>query len=87
MRHVVLKKAVVVAVCLIAGLVIGSDLFGQAPKKLDKWEYTVLRHSPHLREGGSDLKRLQSLGRDGWEVASSYPVKGEIIVSILKRRR
>ena len=82
------KKTVAIA-CLIAvvGLALTSNLQSQAKDKLDRWEYSVLRHSPHLRDGGSDLKRLQALGKEGWEVASSYPVRGEIVVSILKRRR
>jgi hypothetical protein len=71
----------------LSGMILGSDLQGQGKERLQRWEYTVLRHSPHLREGGSDLKRLQSLGKEGWEVASSYPAKGEIVVSILKRKR
>lgn len=75
------------ALVLVLGPVLNSGLQGQPEEKLARWEYTMLRHSPHLREGGSDLKRLHSLGKEGWEVASSYPVKGEIVVSILKRRR
>lgn len=72
----------------VAVLFAASEILGQEPKeKLDRWEYTVMRHSPHIREGGSDLKRLQALGKDGWEVASSYPARGEIVVTILKRRR
>ncbi len=81
------RISIVIGMVLVLGIVFQSDLLGQPKEKLDKWEYTVLKHSPHLREGGSDLKRLQSLGREGWEVASSYGVRGEIIVSILKRRR
>ncbi len=78
---------IVLGIILLTGLALQSDLFGQPKDRLDRWEYTVLRHSPHLREGGSDMKSLRNLGKEGWEVASSYPTRGEIVVSILKRRR
>lgn len=81
------RMAIIAGLIGIAGVALTSDLQSQGKEKLDRWEYSVLRHSPHLREGGSDLKRLQALGKEGWEVASSYQVRGEIVVSILKRRR
>ena len=81
------RIAAIVILILAVGMFSNATLKGQEKDRLDRWEYTVLRHSPHLREGGSDLKRLNALGKEGWEVASSYPVRGEIVVSILKRRR
>jgi hypothetical protein len=60
---------------------------GQSAEKLDKWEYRTVNHSQYLREGGSDLIGFNNLGREGWELASSYPIKGEIVVSVFKRRR
>jgi hypothetical protein len=69
---VIKRYRAVLGIILIFGFAARSDLLSQPKDRLDKWEYMVLRHSPHLREGGSDIKRLQSLGKEGWEVASSY---------------
>ena len=57
-----------------------------AESKRAKWKYTVITHGPYLKKGGSDLQKLQNKGKEGWELASSYRIKGEIIVSILKKR-
>jgi hypothetical protein len=77
---------------LVAGLVLGSFAAGnyatgQTKSKIEKWEYTTLRHSPILKEKGSDMRKIQGMGTEGWELASSYRVKGELIVSIFKRRK
>ena len=77
---------------LAAGLVLGSFAVGnyaagQSQSKRSGWQYTIVRHGPYLREGGSDLKKFQEMGTEGWELASSYPIKGEIVVSIFKRKK
>jgi len=77
---------------LAAGLVLGSFAAGnyasgQSGTKGPKWEYTVLRHSPHLKEGGTDFGKIQKMGKNGWALASSYPVKGEIVISVFKRQK
>ncbi len=75
---------------LVAGLILGSFAAGnyaQTKSKGPKWEYTTLRHSPILKERGSDFKKFRSMGSEGWELASSYRVKGEIVVSIFKRKK
>ena len=60
---------------------------GQSAPEAARWEYKVVNHSPYLRHGGSDLNRFNGLGKDGWELAGSYPIKGEVFVSVFKRRR
>ena len=76
---------------LVAGLLLGSFAAGnyasgQSKSKGYWWEYTLLKHSPYLREAGSDFKEFQEMGKDGWELSSSYPVKGEIVNSVFKRK-
>ncbi len=77
---------------LAAGLALGflaagDHASGQSRAKPRKWQYTTLRHSPYLKKGGSDLAKIQEMGAKGWELAASYPVKGEIVVSIFKRSK
>lgn len=75
---------------LVAGLVLVSFAVGNYAKSESakvKWEYTIVKHSPYLKETGSDFKKFTTMGAEGWELASSYPIKGEIIVSIFKRRQ
>lgn len=74
---------------LVVGLVLGAFAVGNyaagAPQAKQKWEYTLCKHSPYLTEGGSDFKEIQRLGDEGWELASSYSVRGEMVISIFKR--
>jgi hypothetical protein len=77
---------------LVAGLLFGSFAAGnyasgQTKKKKSKWQYTSLRHGPYLKDTGSDMKKIKALGAEGWELASSYGVKGEIVTSIFKREK
>ena len=58
-----------------------------AESKRPKWEYTIITHGPYLKKDGSDFQKLQNKGNEGWELASSYRIKGEIIMSIFKRKR
>lgn len=80
------------AAILVLGLVwgaftMGSYATGQTTNKTPKWEYTILKHSPHLKETGTDFKEMQALGKDGWQLASSYTIRGEVVVSIFQRQK
>ena len=75
---------------LVIGLVLGAFAMGnyatgQSPAKKQRWEYTLLKHSPHLKESGTDFKEIEALGKDGWQLASSYTVRGEVVISIFQR--
>jgi hypothetical protein len=77
---------------LILGLVLGAFAMGnyasgQASSKMQRWEYSILKHSPLLKEGGTDFAKMQKLGKEGWELSSSYAMRGEVIISIFKRKR
>ena len=72
------------AIFLIS-IVAGNYASGQSNSKVVKWEYSILKHDPYLREAGSDFKNIVKLGSEGWELAASYPAKGEVIYSIFKR--
>lgn len=77
---------------LVVGLVLGafalgSYATGQTPKKVQKWEYAILKHSPHLKESGTDFKEIEALGKEGWQLASSYTLRGEVVISIFQRPR
>jgi len=76
---------ILVAALELAFNAVGNYSSVQAQKKAVKWEYSVLRHSPNLRRGGDDLGKIQSMGAKGWELAASYRVKGEIIISVFKK--
>jgi hypothetical protein len=60
---------------------------GQSTKKVQQWEYVILKHSPHLKETRTDFKEVQAMGKEGWQLASSYTIRGEVVVSIFKRPR
>lgn len=77
---------------LILGLVLGAFAVGnyasgQSSTKKQRWEYTIFKHSPLLKEGGTDFTKMQALGKDGWELGSSYSMRGEVVISIFKRQR
>ena len=72
---------------LLGSFAAGNYASGQTTKKKSKWEFTSIRHSPYLKNTGSDIKKMKSMGAEGWELASSYPVKGEIIISVFKRKK
>ena len=77
---------------LVIGLFLGIFVLenyatGQTASKMQQWEYTLLKHSPHLTETGTDFKEIQALGKEGWQLASSYTLRGEVVVSIFKRPR
>ena len=77
---------------MILGLVLGAFAVGnyasgQSSTKVQRWEYTILKHSPLISEGSTDFGKIQKLGKEGWELSSSYSMRGEIIVSIFKRKR
>ncbi|MDA0744968.1 MAG: hypothetical protein O2954_00485 [bacterium] len=82
-----LLTAVLVGGLLLGSFAIGNYAVGQSSTKTVKWKYTIIKHSPYLTESGSDFKNIQALGDEGWELASSYPVKGEIVISIFKRQK
>ena len=77
----------IVVVLLFGSFAAGNYASGQSKKKKSKWQYTSLRHSPYLKDTGSDMKKMKELGAEGWELASSYGVRGEIVTSIFKRKR
>jgi len=88
----------IVVMLLFGSFAAGNYASGQSKKKKSKWEYTSLRHSPYLKNSGSDMQKMKALGAEGWELASSYGVKGEelassygvkgeIITSVFKRKR
>ena len=79
--------ALLVLGLILGSLAVGNYASGQSGSKGPKWEYTIVKHSPYLTEEGSDFKRFQEMGNEGWELASSYPVRGEIVVSIFKRMK
>jgi len=68
-------------------LAAGNYATGQPQSKSVKWEYTIYKHSPHLTESGTEFKEIQQMGNEGWELASSYTARGEIVVSIFKRQK
>ena len=72
---------------LLSSFAAGNYASGQSKSKGPRWEYTLRKHSPYLREAGSDFKEFQEMGKDGWELSSSLPVKGEIVISVSKRRK
>ena len=76
----------VVSAFLFGSFAVTNYAAGESKSKTPRWEYRILAHSPNLKKGGSDLQKLQDKGKEGWELASSYRIKGEIIVSILKKR-
>lgn len=82
-------SAAVVAIVVAATVGLSSEtgVAEQKKKALDQWTYHVVTHSQYLKEGGSDLRRFNALGKEGGELASSYPIKGELIVSVFKRPR
>ena len=72
---------------LLGSFAMGNYAAGRSKKKGKvRWDYTIVRHAPHMREGESDFKKIRNLGSEGWELASSYPVKGEIVIPIMKIR-
>lgn len=77
--------AVVVVGLVLGVFAIGNYATGQATRKVQKWEYTIFKHSPHLKEAGTDFKEIQTMGKEGWELAASYTIRGEVVVSIFKR--
>lgn len=86
-----MQKKIFTAV-LVMGLVLGAFAMGnyatgQSTNKKQRWEYTLLKHSPHLKEAGTDFKEIQALGKEGWQLASSYTVRGEVVISIFQRPR
>jgi len=82
------RRRIVIGV--IAGGLLMSAIIAATPStskrpERPRWEYTVIRHSPLLKSGGTDLKNIQEIGKEGWELAASYPTRGEVIYSIFKR--
>ncbi len=74
----------------VIGLFLGIFILGnyataQTASKVQQWEYTLLKHSPHLTETGTDFKEIQAIGKEGWQLASSYTLRGEVVISIFKR--
>jgi len=67
--------------------ILGNFATGQTATKVQQWEYMLLKHSPHLTETGTDFKEIQALGKEGWQLTSSYTLRGEVVVSIFKRPR
>ena len=80
-----LAVTILVAGLVLASIVVGNYASVQAQKSAPKWEYTMLRHRPHLKRGGDDMEKIQAMGAKGWELAASYRVKGEIIISVFKK--
>ncbi|MDP6777685.1 MAG: hypothetical protein QGI83_13070 [Candidatus Latescibacteria bacterium] len=70
---------------LIGGFAAGNYASGTSGSKAKGWDYTIIQHAPYLTERGSDLQKIREMGRSGWELASSYRVKGEVVISIFKR--
>ena len=85
-----MRKRLVTAL-LVVGFLLGSlvaaNYAAETKPKRPRWEYLVLRHSPGLKQSGSDMKKIQEMGSEGWELASSYPSRGEIIYTIFKRTK
>ena len=80
-------SAILVFCLLVVSFAVGNYATGQTATKRAKWDYSIVRHSPHMTESGSDFKKLRRMGSKGWELAASYPAKGEVIYSIFKRKR
>lgn len=82
------RLTAILVIGLVLGIfVLGNYATGQTANKIQQWEYTLLKHSPHLTETGTDFKEIQALGKEGWQLASSYTLRGEVVVSIFKRPR
>ena len=72
---------------MLGSFAAGNYASGQSKKKKSKWENTSIRHSPYPKATGSDMKKMKALGAEGWELAPSYGVKGEIVTSVFKRKK
>ena len=75
------------AALLLGGFAAGNYTAGAHGSKATGWDYTIMQHAPYLTERGSDLQKIREMGKSGWELASSYRVKGEVVISIFKRLR
>ena len=80
-------SALLIVLLFGMSLAIGNYAAGESGPGKIKWDYAIVRHSPHMTESGSDFKKFKRMGSDGWQLASSYRAKGEVIYSIFKRRR
>lgn len=82
------RLIIVLVLSLVLGtFAVGNYATGQSTSKKQQWEYVIFKHSPHLKETGTDFKEMQTMGKEGWQLASSYTVRGEVVVSIFKRPR
>ena len=77
----------VVSAFLFGSFAVTNYAAGESKSKTPRWEYRILAHSPNLKKGGSDLKKIKKIGVEGWELASSYRSGAEVVVSIFKRRK
>lgn len=79
--------ALLAILLVVVSFAVGNYAASHAETSKVKWDYAIVRHSPHMTEHGSDFRKFRRMGSDGWELASSYPAKGEVIYSLFKRTR
>jgi len=72
----------IIALAVIIAVMISS--FGATSQQTERWEYQVVLTTYIYLDG--NVKHINNLGREGWDVISVVPWSDSYLVFTLKRR-